>query len=70
MADAVARRRGSLWKSKKRGFTKWVAKGSYNTKKGDRYFKLTDQKTGKTKDYGGPAMAIKVDGWYLFEKAK
>lgn len=66
----MATARGSIWanKSKKAGFSKSV--GSYGLNKaGDRFFKLTAIKSGKTRVYESPAAAIR-DGWYVVTPGK
>lgn len=61
--------RGSIWKnsSKKKGFAQSF--GSYVIKDGDRYFKLTAVKSGKTRVYESPAAAIR-DGWSVLKAGK
>ncbi len=61
--------RGSLWASSKKGFKSWRARGSFNTKKGDRFFKLTDEKSGKTRVYES-TFAAASDGWKIIERAR
>lgn len=66
----MAQARGSIWKnnSKKAGYSQSV--GSYGySKKGDRFFKLTSEKTGKVREYSSPRAAI-ADGWYIVTHGK
>lgn len=59
---AKVRRRGMFWKNTKlKKFKKWLAQGSYNVKRGDRYFVLTN-KSGATRTFESPDMA-KAEGW-------
>lgn len=66
----MATARGSIWanKSKKTGYSQSL--GSYGyTKKGDRFFKLTSVKNGKSRVYESPRAAM-ADGWYIVTKGK
>jgi hypothetical protein len=47
-----------MWSHKKHG----LAKGSYNVKRGNRHFTLTNLKSGKTRVYESP-FAAKKDNW-------
>lgn len=57
--------RGSVWKnsSKKKGFGLSIGSYDYRTD-GDRFFVLTNNRTGKTRIYESPAAAIR-DGWFI-----
>ncbi len=43
-------------------FKSWVATGSYNVKRGNRHFILTNNKTGTTRVFESPEAAKKA-GW-------
>jgi hypothetical protein len=65
MASVKQRVRGGLWvNGKKKGHKSWIARGSYNVKRGDRFFKLTDEVSGKTVVYESH-QAAKADGWKM-----
>lgn len=56
------RQRGMFWKNTKvKKFKSWIAQGSYNVKRGDRWFVLTN-KTGTTRMFESPE-AAKAEGW-------
>ena len=62
--------RGSVWanNSKKKGYSQSV--GSYGySKAGDRFFKLTSSKDGKTRVYESPD-AAEADGWFIVKRGK
>lgn len=65
----MATPRGSIWKntSKKRGYSASV--GSYNVKKGDRFFTLTRLSDGKKRVYESPRAAM-ADGWFISQHGK
>lgn len=62
--------RGSVWanNSKKKGYSQSI--GSYGeSSKGDRYFKLTPIKGGKSREYSSPD-AAEADGWFIVKRGK
>lgn len=66
----MAKARGSIWvnKSKKSGYGKSI--GSYGFHdKGDRFFKLKNISTGKTRTYESPR-AAEADGWFIVVHGK
>lgn len=66
----MAKARGSIWanKSKKSGFSNSIGSYDYH-KSGDRFFKLTAIKTGKTRVYESPNAAER-DGWFIVTHGK
>lgn len=64
----MAKAKGKLWVNTKfKKYKKWVARGSYSVKRGDRYYKLTNI-NGNTVVYESHESA-KASGWQKF-KAK
>lgn len=55
--------RGAIWiNTRFKKFGKWMAQGSYNLKRGDRHFILTDVNTKKTRVYESHEVAKRA-GW-------
>ena len=63
-------KRGSIWANEKvKKLKTWRAKGSYNVKRGNRHFILTNLKTGTTRAFESPEHA-KAEGWVIVEKGR